>query len=81
MDVRFGVFKTRKAMRTNVVRKNHHLTPGSGICGYTTGIPKSHRVIWIYDLENARPSIFWRFFVGIKQRNKYEQNIRYYTCV
>ncbi len=41
MDVRFGVFKTRKAMRTNVVRKNHHLTPGSGICGYATGrVPK-----------------------------------------
>ena len=22
------------------------------------GQPESHRVIWIYDLENARPSIF-----------------------
>lgn len=28
----------------------------SGICGYTTGIPETHRVICVYDLENARPS-------------------------
>ena len=38
----------------------------SGICGYTKGDTKSHGVIRIYDLENARPLNFYSgFLVGI----------------
>lgn len=70
MDVRFGVFKTHEAVRA-CVRVKHHLTPGVGYLWlYNRARPKSHRVILLYDLENARPSFYDGFFVALIKGDK-----------
>ena len=51
----------------------------SGICGYTTGIPETHRVICVYDLENARPSFIDGFLLANDDMFFYDMSIQIFS--